>query len=64
MGKIALFLPDDNTLAQARQILQNREYEIDIIKRVETKQVVEEAQKCGGSRGRNYHCQRKPGHVY
>lgn len=43
MGKIVLFLPDDEMIGQAMQLLQNQEYVIDMIKRVETKLVVEEA---------------------
>ena len=43
MGKIVLFLPDDEMIGQAMQLLQNQEYFIDMIKRVETKLVVEEA---------------------
>ena len=43
MGKIVLFLPNDEMIGQAMQLLQNQEYFIDVIKRVETKDIVDEA---------------------
>ena len=43
MGKIVLFLPNDRMIGQAMQVLQNQEYYIDVIKRVDTENIVAEA---------------------
>lgn len=43
MGKIVLFLPNDDMIGQAMQILRNQEYFIDVMKRVDTEHIVEEA---------------------
>lgn len=45
MGKIVLFLPDHDMIGQALQILQNQEYHIDTVRRVETKHIVAEAEE-------------------
>ena len=45
MGKIVLFLPDEDMIEQAMQILRNEEYHVDIIKKVETSHIVEEARQ-------------------
>ena len=45
MGKIVLFLPDEDMIEQAMQILRNEEYHVDIIKKVDTSHIVEEARQ-------------------